>query len=81
MPQGKRKLPHKKKRKLAPKLASEFPRTDLPSHRIITAKEAAALRNCSEDTLRRNSKRGGKPTLVQISSRRVGYWYDECVEA
>jgi predicted DNA-binding transcriptional regulator AlpA len=51
------------------------------TRRIITEKEAAQIRGCSEDTLKRNSERGGKPTRVKISKRRVGYWLDEVLEA
>jgi predicted DNA-binding transcriptional regulator AlpA len=47
------------------------------NHRIISEKEAAKIRGVSEDTLKRNSERGGKPKRVQISKRRVGYWLDE----
>lgn len=49
--------------------------------RIISEKEAAKICGCSEDTLKRNSDRGGKPTRVKISPRRVGYWLDEVLEA
>jgi predicted DNA-binding transcriptional regulator AlpA len=50
-----------------------------PNRRIISEREAAQIRGVSEDTLRRNSERGGKPTRVRVSPRRIGYWYDEVI--
>jgi hypothetical protein len=51
------------------------------TRRIISEKEAARIRGVSEDTLKRNSERGGKPTRIRISKRRVGYWLHECLDA
>lgn len=69
-----------KKRRLASK-RKQPPTSELPAHRLISEREAAQIRGVSEDTLRRNSERGGKPRRVQISKGRIGYWRDEVVES
>ncbi len=44
----------------------------LELRRVISMQEAARLRGCSVDTLKRQSRAGIGPRLIQISPRRVG---------
>jgi predicted DNA-binding transcriptional regulator AlpA len=47
--------------------------TPIPPDRIVSEKEACAIRNVSPDTLQRQAARGEGPERIKLSPRRVGY--------
>ena len=52
----------------------KFEPTELaPADRIVSEREACAIRGVSPDTLQRQAARGEGPERIKLSPRRVGY--------
>jgi predicted DNA-binding transcriptional regulator AlpA len=48
--------------------------------RVISIKEAARLRGVSTDTLKRQAVKTGKPKIIRISERRIGFRLGEILD-
>jgi predicted DNA-binding transcriptional regulator AlpA len=48
--------------------------------RIVTEREACAIRGVSPDTLQRQADRGEGPERIRLSPRRVGYRYSSLLK-
>jgi hypothetical protein len=51
----------------------EFELSAIEKRRIISIAEAARLRGVSTDTLKRQALKTGRPKIVRVSERRIGF--------